>query len=360
MKVLHVVGARPNFMKTAPIMREMDRRGGFQQWLIHTGQHYDDGMSRVFFDELGLPRPDEDLGVGSDSHTRQTAEIMLRFEPVLRARKPDWVVVVGDVNSTMACALVAAKEGTRLAHVEAGLRSFDRAMPEELNRLVTDTLADLLLTPSADADENLRRAGIPESRIRRVGNVMIDTLCANLEKARARPILRQLGLLPRSFVYVTLHRPNNVDEREPLAGIMASLTSVALKVPIVFAVHPRTRKKLDEFGLLPAAETGAVRLLEPLGYHDSIALTDAAACVLTDSGGLQEETTYLGVPCLTLRPNTERPITIAEGTNRLTTIPRVEVELSRRLHEDRSQRPPPELWDGHAAERIVDAVTRGR
>ena len=360
LKVLHVVGARPNFMKVAPVMRAMAARGRrFEQRLVHTGQHYDAAMSQVFFDELGIAPPDENLEVGSGSHAAQTAEIMLRFEPVIEAFRPDWLVVVGDVNSTMAATLVAAKIGVRTAHVEAGLRSFDRGMPEEINRLVTDALADLLLTPSADADENLRREGVPAERIRQVGNVMIDTLAANLERARAGEAPRRLGVEPRRYVYVTLHRPSNVDERESLAAIVACLLDVSRRTPVVFPVHPRTSQRLSAFGLLETLTGGGgVKLVEPVGYLDSIGLADAAACVLTDSGGLQEETTFLRVPCLTLRPNTERPVTISQGSNRLTTIQRLRADLDEAMQRRASgvALPCPALWDGKASERIADAL----
>ena len=360
LKVLHVVGARPNFMKVAPVMRAMAARGDrFEQRLVHTGQHYDQSMSKVFFDELGISPPDDNLEVGSNSHAAQTAEIMLRFEPVIESFRPDWLVVVGDVNSTMAATLVASKIGVRTAHVEAGLRSFDRGMPEEINRLVTDALADLLLTPSADADDNLRREGVPAERIRQVGNVMIDTLAANLERARAREAPRQLGVAARAYVYVTLHRPSNVDARESLAAIVTCLLDVSRVAPVVFPVHPRTRQRLADFGLEGAlAGSAAVKLVEPVGYLDSIGLAEAAACVLTDSGGLQEETTFLRVPCLTLRPNTERPITISEGSNRLTTLARLrgDLEAALALRASGASLPRPALWDGKAAERVADAV----
>jgi UDP-N-acetylglucosamine 2-epimerase (non-hydrolysing) len=362
-KVLHVVGARPNFMKVAPVMRGLAARGSqVSQRLVHTGQHYDEAMSQVFFDELQIEPPDENLEVGSGSHAWQTAQIMMRFEPVLKGSAPDWVVVVGDVNSTMACTLVAAKLGVRVAHVEAGLRSFDRNMPEEINRLVTDALADLLLTPSPDADENLGREGIPRERIRQVGNVMIDTLLHNLERARAREVHRRLGLEARRFVYVTMHRPSNVDERESLRAIVDCLAGLTESVPVVFPVHPRTRQRLVDFGLLAALDSRAgMRLVEPVSYLDSIALADQAACVLTDSGGLQEEATFLRVPCLTLRPNTERPITITEGSNRLTTLATLRADLDEAIRRREAGEifPCPPLWDGRAGERIADALLEG-
>jgi UDP-N-acetylglucosamine 2-epimerase (non-hydrolysing) len=342
------------------VMRAMSARGSaFEQHLVHTGQHYDEAMSKVFFDELGIAPPDSNLEVGSGSHAAQTAEIMARFEPVLLSFRPDWLVVVGDVNSTMAATLVASKLGVRTAHVEAGLRSFDRAMPEEINRLVTDALAELLLTPSADADENLRREGVADVRIRRVGNVMIDTLAANLERARARDAARRFGVEPRRYVYVTLHRPSNVDERSSLAAIVDCLLEVSRRAPVVFPVHPRTRQRLSDFGL-DKTLLGApgIKLAEPVGYLDSVGLSDSAACVLTDSGGLQEETTFLRVPCLTLRPNTERPITISEGSNRLTTLAGLRQDLDAALERRASGAglPCPALWDGKASERIADAL----
>lgn len=355
MKVIHVVGARPNFMKIAPVMRAMDRGEGlFEQVLIHTGQHYDPNMSQVFFDELALPRPDRNLGVGSGSHAWQTGEVMARFEPVVLDLQPDWVVVVGDVNSTLACTLVCSKLGVPVAHVEAGLRSFDRTMPEEINRLVTDQLADLLFTHSAQADENLRREGVAAEKIHFVGNVMIDTLVDLFPRAEARwPQLQsQHGLA--NYILVTLHRPSNVDDPQILAGILEALTTISRQVAVLFPVHPRTRKAITAYGLQPAS--GDLRLIEPLSYLDFVALEAHAALVLTDSGGVQEETTFLGVPCLTARPNTERPITITAGTNELVASEReVLLEaMQRRLGEPRRAAAPPPLWDGHAAERIVE------
>jgi UDP-N-acetylglucosamine 2-epimerase (non-hydrolysing) len=325
-------------------------------------------MSEIFFADLGIPAPDFNLEVGSGSHATQTANIMLRFEPVLLSAfapvssqssavsgpSPDWVVVVGDVNSTMACTLVAAKMGVRTAHVEAGLRSFDRTMPEEINRIVTDSLADLLLTPSADANENLRREGIPEHKIRLVGNIMIDSLLAHLQSANGE-ILERLGIADRSFIYVTLHRPSNVDRKESLAVIVEELNRVADEWPVIFPIHPRTRKQMKDFGLSFQPNTG-LKLLDPIGYRDSIALTQHARCVLTDSGGLQEESTYFRTPCLTLRPNTERPITIELGSNRLTSIDMLRKSLAGCLNApDRIGAIPP-LWDGNTAERIVREI----
>nr|MDQ3804476.1 UDP-N-acetylglucosamine 2-epimerase (non-hydrolyzing) [Acidobacteriota bacterium] len=315
LKVINVVGARPNFMKVAPVVEAMRRRAAeFAPLVVHTGQHYDERMSDAFFRDLGMPRPDVHLGVGSGSHARQTAAVMERFEPVVLEARPDWVVVVGDVNSTLACALVCAKLLVRVAHVEAGLRSRDRAMPEEINRLVTDQLSDLLLTPSEDADRNLLAEGIPASRIRMVGNVMIDSLFRQLERARASTARADLGVEGKDYAVVTLHRPSNVDEAGTLRGILSALDEVGARLPVVFPVHPRTRQNLASFGLLEQIERrGRLRLVEPLGYLDFLRLYSGARLVLTDSGGIQEETTALGIPCLTLRENTERPVTVELG-----------------------------------------------
>jgi UDP-N-acetylglucosamine 2-epimerase (non-hydrolysing) len=366
-KLLIIAGARPNFMKVAPLIKRIrarEREGtpngvqlGFR--LVHTGQHYDEKMSDVFFGELGIPAPDINLGVGSGSHAVQTANIMTKFEPVCEQEAPDWVVVVGDVNSTMACTLVCAKLGIKVAHVEAGLRSYDRTMPEEINRIVTDALADLLLTPSADADDNLKREGIPEGKIRLVGNIMIDTLVENLEKARGRNTLEALGLQARQFVYVTLHRPSNVDRKDCLSQIMAELKRLSRQMPVVFPVHPRTRKMLSEFGLSPT-DTPAVKILEPIGYHDSMCLTEQARFVLTDSGGLQEESTFFRTPCLTLRPNTERPVTVSLGSNRLTCLPRLCADIEQVLSRAERSGSVPPLWDGHTAERILEQLVAPR
>ena len=363
LKVLVIAGARPNFMKVAPLMKAVDeynsRNGNgelaIKAELLHTGQHYHEAMSEVFFRELGIRPPDINLGVGSGSHAVQTARIMTGFETVCHQREPDWVVVVGDVNSTMACTLVCAKMGIRVAHVEAGLRSFDRAMPEEVNRIVTDALADLLLTPAADANENLRHEGIPDHKVKLVGNIMIDTLVENLDKARQRKTLETLGLKESDFVYVTLHRPSNVDSKGSLTGIMAELKLLSNRMPVVFPMHPRTRKMLHEFGI-SGAETSGLKILDPIGYHDSLNLTKYARLVLTDSGGLQEESTFFRTPCLTLRPNTERPVTISLGSNRLTSLSRLgsDIEQALSLTERTGSIPP--LWDGKTAERILQEI----
>src|SRR5918997_241440 len=347
LKVINVVGARPNFMKVAPIVEAMRRRGAeFAPLVVHTGQHYDERMSDAFFRDLGLPAPDVHLGVGSGTHARQTAAVMERFEPVVLGEKPDWVVVVGDVNSTLACALVCAKLGVRVAHVEAGLRSRDRTMPEEINRLLTDQIADLLLTPSPDADRNLLAEGIPPERIRLVGNVMIDSLLKQLVRAGASPVREELGAAGRDYAVVTLHRPSNVDDPAVLRGILSALTRISERLPVVFPIHPRTRKNLDEFGLLKTnKEGGRVRLVEPLGYLDFLRLYSGARLVLTDSGGIQEETTALGIPCLTLRENTERPVTVELGTNRVvgTDPERIVAEAESALARDGRKDAPPRV-----------------
>jgi UDP-N-acetylglucosamine 2-epimerase (non-hydrolysing) len=360
-KLIIVAGARPNFVKIAPLIRAIDRHNFSNQIkpisyiLVHTGQHYDDRMSDVFFKELRIPSPHVNLGVGSGSHAVQTANIMIKFEPVLLEHKPDWLVVVGDVNSTMACTLVAAKLGIKIAHVEAGLRSFDRSMPEEVNRLVTDSLANLLLTPSPDADHNLGNEGVPDSAIHQVGNVMIDALVENLPQARESTILARNGLKKANYIYVTLHRPSNVDSSDSLRQIVQILGKMAQQLPIVFPIHPRTRKMLSQLGITLENHPNFI-ILEPIGYHDSLCLTENARLILTDSGGLQEESTYFRTPCLTLRPNTERPVTITIGSNRLTSIPTLWKDLEETLQHDVKIGQVPPLWDGKAAERILDIL----
>jgi UDP-N-acetylglucosamine 2-epimerase (non-hydrolysing) len=362
-KLLMIAGARPNFMKVAPLIKaaqayNASERNGHARLdcrLVHTGQHYDPRMSDIFFQELGIPAPNVNLEVGSGSHAEQTAGVMLRFEPVCRDEKPDWVVVVGDVNSTLACTLVAAKLGTKVAHVEAGLRSYDRTMPEEINRIVTDSLADLLLTPSDDANQNLIKEGIPAQKIRLVGNIMIDALVANLEKARASTILRTCQLPPGEFVYVTLHRPSNVDQPQSLRVIMNELDRLSQKLPVVFPMHPRTRARLKEFGITDYDNSG-MKILDPVGYYDSLCLTERARLVLTDSGGLQEESTFFRTPCLTLRPNTERPVTIKQGSNRLTNLERLPADLAELLNSSSRLGAVPALWDGKTADRVLSAL----
>lgn len=361
LKVINVVGARPNFMKVAPIVAAMKKRPAkFLPLVVHTGQHYDSAMSDSFFRDLELPQPDTHLGVGSGSHAAQTAAVMERFEPVVLREKPDWVLVVGDVNSTIACALVCVKLGIRVAHVEAGLRSRDRTMPEEINRLLTDQIADLLFTPSPDADENLIAEGITRERIRFVGNVMIDSLQKNLEKARRLSTRDKLGLEGVDYALLTLHRPSNVDLRESFERILSALEVISAKLPIVFPVHPRTRKTIAELGLADRVDSMKdLRTIDPLGYLDFLNLSSNARLVLTDSGGIQEETTALGIPCLTLRENTERPITVEMGTNTLvgTDTLRIIAEANAALNGSAktAHRLPP-LWDGHTSERILDAL----
>lgn len=347
-------------MKVAPLIRriraqESEADTALEYRLVHTGQHYDEKMSGVFFQELGIPAPDINLEVGSGSHAVQTANIMTKFEPVCVEEKPDWVVVVGDVNSSIACALVAAKLGIKVAHVEAGLRSFDRTMPEEINRLVTDAIADLLLTPSEDANENLRREGVPEQKIKLVGNIMIDSLLENVEKARQSSTLQKLGLDGTPFVYVTLHRPANVDHKENLDTIIAELTRLSHEMPVVFPMHPRTRKMLSQFGI-PVEQFNGLKILDPIGYHDSLYLTERARFILTDSGGLQEESTFFRTPCLTLRPNTERPVTISVGSNRLTSPSVLRSDIDQVLKNGARTGSIPPLWDGQTAARTLQAI----
>lgn len=365
---MHIVGARPNFMKVAPIMREMRKYPNkFTQILVHTGQHYDQSMSEVFFSDLDIPRPDINLGVGSGSHANQTAQIMLRFESVLIENRPDWVVVVGDVNSTIACALVCSKLGIRVAHVEAGLRSFDRTMPEEINRILTDQISDLFFTTEESANENLLREGIPKEKIYFVGNVMIDTLIHSLPKTNSRPIVQELGLLKgdkqaeiTSYILVTMHRPSNVDESETLKEFVTTLIELSKCIPVIFPIHPRIKRQISDMNLQTSA---SLMILDPLGYLDFLTLMKHAKLVLTDSGGIQEETTYLGVPCLTVRPNTERPVTLSKGTNRLVKNERSLIinachEIINDMKPQDSERELPELWDGLAAKRIVQVLLK--
>ena len=362
LKIINVVGARPNFMKVAPLVEAMKRQSAqFTPLVVHTGQHYDSLMSDLFFRDLDLPTPDVYLGVGSASHAAQTAAVMERFEPVVIREKPDWVLVVGDVNSTLACALVCVKLGVKVAHVEAGLRSGDRTMPEEINRLLTDQIADLLFTPSPDADANLLAEGIPKGRIRFVGNIMIDSLYKHLERARQSRVREQFGLTDSPYAVLTLHRPSNVDDPEVLGRILQALENIVAKIPIIFPVHPRTRKMLTEFGLAERIEKAkGLRLMEPLGFLDFLALYSNARLVLTDSGGLQEETTVLGIPCLTLRENTERPVTVEVGTNIIvgTDPDKIATHAFAALNGTGNKTGHiPQLWDGHTAERILASLS---
>ena len=350
MKICHVVGARPNFMKVAPVLNALAVHPGVVQVLVHTGQHYDSKMSDVFLSQLGIPDPDVNLAVGSGSHAKQTAEIMTRLEPVLAEGKPDLVLVYGDVNSTVAGSLVAAKMGLRIGHVEAGLRSFDRTMPEELNRLVTDQLSDFLFTPSADGDANLQREGITHERIFLVGNVMIDSL------VRLLPAAQKISSdgLPERYALVTLHRPANVDNSRTLKSILNSLIDVSRNLEVVFPAHPRTRQRIADFGL----SAGNLRVVDPVPYVEFLALQSRATVVITDSGGIQEETTYLGVPCLTVRDNTERPVTVTLGTNVLVgrSPEKLRTELFNVLSGNAKKGTVPPLWDGHAGERMAEIV----
>jgi len=350
MHILHVVGARPNFMKAAPVLHALGGHPGLRQTIVHTGQHYDRNLSDVFFSQLEIPAPDVNLGVGSGAHARQTADIMSSIEPVLLGRKPDMVLVYGDVNSTVAAALVCAKLLIPIGHVEAGLRSFDRTMPEEVNRIVTDRLADILFTPSEDGDENLLREGVSAEKIYRVGNVMIDSLVRLLPAAIQRPA----NGVPDRFALVTLHRPSNVDDNEILKGILESLLTVNEQLHVVFPVHPRTRMRIAQFGM----KVDKLHLLEPVPYIEFLALQRRATAVITDSGGIQEETTYLQIPCLTIRNNTERPITVTMGTNTLVghDSRKLAVELTAILEGRAKRGGIPPLWDGRAGERIADVL----
>jgi len=361
LKIVNVVGGRPNFVKIAPILEAMAEVPAIVPSLVHTGQHYDQEMSRVFFEDLKIPEPDFFLGVGSGTHAQQTALVMLEFEKVLEQERPDLVVVVGDVNSTLACALVAAKLLIPVAHVESGLRSFDRTMPEEINRILTDHLSDYLFTPSEDANENLLREGIAAVNIHLAGNVMIDTLKRYEGVARAKRAAEALGLSPRGYAVLTLHRPSNVDDPKTFAGLLDGLEGILPRLPIVFPIHPRSRRRLLEFGL--DARIGSLRnlqLCDPVGYLTFLSLMLDSRFVMTDSGGIQEETTALGIPCLTLRENTERPVTVRMGTNVVvgTRPERIVAEVRRILEEDRRNGETPPLWDGHTAPRIVEVLRR--
>jgi UDP-N-acetylglucosamine 2-epimerase (non-hydrolysing) len=356
MRIIHVVGARPNFMKIAPLMAACRSQPSIESILVHTGQHYDERMSDLFFRQLGIPEPDLNLGVGSGSHAAQTAAIMAAFEPIVMDRKPAAVLVVGDVTSTVACGLVAVKLGVKLVHVEAGLRSFDRTMPEEINRLVTDAISDLLFCTERSGVENLRREGVPDEKVFMVGNVMIDTLLASREKADASTILEDLGLAPGGYALLTLHRPSNVDSPTVFGRILDALEVIQRDLPILFPIHPRTRKNLEQSMLgRRVAAMPNLRLTEPAGYLEFLKLTARARLVLTDSGGIQEETTVLGVPCLTLRESTERPITAEVGSNTIVgTDPERILAAYRDAMAGRGRKPSiPPLWDGHAAERIA-------
>ncbi len=367
MKVLVVAGARPNFMKVAPILAALEA-AGHQRVFVHTGQHYDATMSDAFFRDLGLPNPDHHLGVGSGSHAKQTARVMEAFEPVLLESRPDWVVVVGDVNSTLACALVTAKlrteHGCRIAHVEAGLRSNDWGMPEEVNRVLTDRVSDLLLTPSHDALPNLLREGIAAERVVFVGNVMIDSLLRLLGQAKDLRVPHRLGLEGKRYAVATLHRPSNVDDATQLGAILRALADVAVELPVVLPLHPRTRDRMRAFEL--DGHLAGVQLMDPLGYTEMLGLQADASLVLTDSGGMQEESTVLGVPCVTLRETTERPVTLTEGTNRMAPWPLTSAGIVAAARAALASgrvavgAKSPEGWDGRAGVRIVEALARAQ
>lgn len=360
-EILCVVGARPNFTKIAPIIAAMNAHGKHvKSYLLHTGQHYDEAMKASFFKQLGIPEPDVDLEVGSGSHAVQTAEVMKKFEPVLDERKPAAVLVVGDVNSTIACALVAVKKNIPVIHVESGLRSYDRAMPEEVNRILTDQISDVLFTTEKTALDNLLREGIAEERVVFVGNVMIDTLFKNVENAI--PMRETLGDIPNAdeivenpFGLITMHRPSNVDDKPTLTSLINTLSELSQKMPMIFPVHPRTKAQIEKFNLMPLIEKSEITLLPPLGYLHLLGFMKNAKVVLTDSGGIQEETTALGVPCITLRENTERPITVTEGTNVIvgSDAQKIHAAFNEVMETGGNAGRSPEFWDGHAAERIV-------
>lgn len=366
MRIMSIVGARPNFMKVAPLIKAMAAHGdAVEHRLVHTGQHYDDRMSEAFFRDLGMLRPDINLGVGSGSHAEQTARVMMAIEPELQGFRPDVMIVVGDVNSTIACALTATKLGIRVAHVEAGLRSFDRTMPEEINRLCTDAISDYLFTTDRIANENLKREGVDEAKIHFVGNVMIDSLLGHLPAAKETRTVERLGLDRGGYGTLTLHRPANVDGPEKLAEIVDALRDGLGDLPVIFPVHPRTRQRIRDFGLedrfVESAGAPGIWMTEPLGYLEFLNLNQNARLVMTDSGGLQEESSILGVPCVTIRDNTERPITISEGTNRLAGTGRTGIiDAISGVFAEKVETPPrPEKWDGKAAVRIIGILLQG-
>ena len=359
-RIICVCGARPNFMKIAPLTKAFNKSGEFHTLLVHTGQHYDEKMSKLFFDELEISKPDINLEVGSGSHAAQTAEIMKRFEPVVLDFKPDYVLVVGDVNSTIACGLVAVKLGAKLIHVEAGLRSFDRSMPEEINRVLTDAISDLLFVTEQSGIDNLKNEGINSDKVHFVGNVMIDTLLASRQKSEKSKILEELNLRKRGYVVITLHRPSNVDNLENLSKIISAFEVIEKDLKLVFPIHPRTRKNIEgtELEKRMKAMTNLI-LLEPVGYLDFLRLTANAAMVMTDSGGIQEETTILQIPCMTLRESTERPVTITQGTNRLVHIDTQDIlryYTQLKACGFRTEGKVPRFWDGKAAQRIVSII----
>jgi len=354
-----VAAARPNFMKIAPLYHALSRESWCRPRIVHTGQHYDANMSDAFFADLQLPRPQVDLGVGSAGHAEQTARVMIAYDKVCNEQRPDWIVVVGDVNSTLACALVGAKLLIPVAHLEAGLRSGDRTMPEEINRIVTDSIADLLWTPSQDGNDHLAREGVAPDKIELVGNIMLDSFELLAPKIRRANLAARFGFAAQSYGVVTLHRPSNVDDHQKLEAIVSELVSMATRIPLVFPVHPRTRKRLAEFGLDSKIERSSnIRMTEPLSYVEFMSLVVDSRFALTDSGGVQEETSYLGIPCLTLRENTERPVTVTLGTNKLVDVAGLEHELARILAGPPRIRCAIPLWDGRTAERVVRSIER--
>ena len=358
MQRVHLIAAaRPNFMKVGPLWHALKSSGDFEPVLIHTGQHYDANMSDDIFTDLNLPKPDYHMGIGSGTHAEQTGGVMIAYEKITVTDRPDWLVVVGDVNSTLACALVGAKQHIRTVHLEAGLRSGDRSMPEEINRLATDAVSDVLWTPSPDADENLLREGVSPERITRVGNIMLDSYEMIRPKIEAEDVAGRFGLMPGGYGVVTLHRPSNVDNEPQLAKLVAALSEIARHLPLVFPTHPRTRDRLQRFGLAASLEAAGVRLIEPLSYLPFMSLVTSACLALTDSGGLQEETTYLGIPCLTLRDNTERPITVAEGSNRLVNASNLVATYDAVVGATATLRRP-DMWDGRTAKRCVADLRR--
>jgi UDP-N-acetylglucosamine 2-epimerase (non-hydrolysing) len=358
-RIVSIAGARPNFLKIAPLIRAFEKQGGIESILVHTGQHYDRTMSQIFFQELGIKEPSVNLDVGSGTHAQQTAEIMLRFEPVLKRTHPDAVLVVGDVNSTIACGVVAAKGLVKLIHVEAGLRSFDRTMPEEINRVLTDALSHMLFCTEESGVENLKKEGIAKERVHLVGNVMIDSLRHHMKQACETRILNKLGLTEKTYAVLTLHRPSNTGDKLVLSGLLDAMEAICRDTTVVFPVHPRTRSALRTMGLeIRANGIERLRMLEPLGYLEFLRLMSSARAVLTDSGGIQEETTVLGVPCLTLRENTERPVTISMGTNHLVGMNPATIEATYRKVVEKPPAAPriPPLWDGCAADRIAAII----
>ena len=354
-----IAAARPNFMKVAPAYHALRKQAWCKPILVHTGQHYDEQMSAAFLRDLELPEPDIHLAIGSGSHAEQTARVMIAYEKVCQERPPAWVIVVGDVNSTMACTLAAKKLCLPVAHLEAGLRSGDRTMPEGINRIVTDSIANLLWTPSPDGDENLLREGVPAERIERIGNIMIDSYELMRPRIEATATRDRFGLAANGYGVVTLHRPANVDLARTLAPLLAALSAVSAKLPLVFPMHPRTRARIKEFGLERLlADSPGIHLCEPLGYIDFMGLVRECRLALTDSGGVQEETTYLGIPCFTLRDTTERPVTISEGSNRLIKLHELKDVVAEVASAGGRRGRKPELWDGHAADRLAASLRR--